>query len=137
MITQYSESYTAPSADIQNIVANSVSLLDKYVLMQTDEYEYTALVQNLANKKTEEITISRISTSGYNNRYQVSREEVSEFSYDVTNEYYTFSNCGFGRSLDVPAYEGAVTYGIAGITVLLFFAVIFKGVLFNCLKRKR
>lgn len=137
MITQYNDSYTAPSADIQNIVANSVSLLDKYVLMQTGEYEYTALIQNLANKDVEEITISRISTTGYNNRYQVSREDVNEFSYDVTNEYYTYSNCGFGRSLDIPAYEGALTYGVTGLVILVFFAVMFKGVLFNCLKRRR
>ncbi len=137
MITQYSDSYSSPSADIQNIVANSVSLLDNYVLMQTGENEYKALVKNLASKEVEEITISRISTSGYNNRYTVSREEVSDFSWNVSNEYYTYSNCGFGKSLDIPAYDGALTYGVTALTVLVFFAVIFKGVLFKCLKLKR
>lgn len=137
MITQYSESYSSPSADIQNIVANSVSLLDQYVLMQTGEYEYTALVKNLASKEVEEITVSRSSTSGYNTRYLVSREEVEDFSWQVSNEYYTYSNCGFGKSLDIPSYQGALTYGVTALTVLVFFAVIFKGVLFKCLSRKR
>lgn len=137
MIRQYTDSFSTPSADIQNIVANSVSLLDKYVLMQTGENEFTALVQNIASKDVEEITVSRLTGTGYNNRYQVSREEVSDFSYAVSNEYYTYSNCGFGRSLDIPAYDGAVTYGVTAMTVVLFFAIIFKGVLFKCLKSKR
>ena len=137
MITQYSDSNSSPSTDIQNIVANSVSLLDNYVLMQTGEFEYKALIKNLASKEVEEITISRTSTSGYNNRYTVSREEVTDFSWQVSNEYYTYSNCGFGKSLDIPAYEGALTYGVTALTVLVFFGVMFKGVLFKCLKQKR
>lgn len=137
MITQYTESYSSPSADIQNIVANSVSLLDQYVLMQTGENEYTALIKNMASKEVEEITISRASTSGYNTRYVVDREEIKDFSWNVSNEYYTYSNCGFGKSLDIPSYEGALTYGVTALTVLVFFGVIFKGVLFKCLRSKR
>lgn len=137
MISQYTGSYSNPSTDIQNIVANSVSLLDKYVLMQTGEYEYTALIKNVASKEVEEITISRSSTSGYTNRYVVNREESKDFSWNVSNEYYTYSNCGFGKSLEIPSYDGALTYGVTALTVLVFFAVVFKGALFKCLNRKR
>lgn len=136
MITQYSSSYGSISSDIQNLVANSVSVLDLYVLMQTGEYEYTALIQNLANKEVEEITITRSSGTNYSTTYSVSRQEVDEFAYSVSNEYYTFSNCGFGKSLDIPAYEGIRTYGITGLTVLIFFMVVFKGALFKCLRNK-
>lgn len=135
MITQYTSSYGSISSDIQNLVANSVSVLDLYVLMQTGEYEYTALIKNLANKEVEEITISRSSGNNYNNTYSVSRREVDEFDYSVSNEYYTFSNCGFGKSLDIPAYEGIRTHGIAAVTVLIFFMVVFKGALFKCLRK--
>ena len=62
MITQYTESYSAPSTQIQNIVANKVSLLDQYILMQTGQYEYTALIKNMASKETREITITRTGT---------------------------------------------------------------------------
>lgn len=137
MINQYSESSSSASSDIQNIVANSVSLLDKYVLFQTGDNEYTALIKNVASKEIEQIRIYRGSGTGYNNRYFVERKEVNDFSWNVTNEYYTFSNCGFGKSLDVPSYEGALTYGVTALTVLVFFGVMFKGVLFKCLKRKR
>ena len=134
MITQHNE-YGSISSDIQNLVANSVSVLDKYVLMQTGEYEYTALIQNVANKEVEEITISRTSGTNYSSTYKVTRREVDEFDYSVSNEYYTFSNCGFGKSLDIPAYEGIRTYGLTGLVCLVFFAVMFKGALFKCLKK--
>lgn len=135
MITQYSTSYGSISSDIQNLVANSVSVLDKYVLMQTGEYEYTALIKSLASKDVEEITISRSSGNNYSTTYSVTRRDVDEFDYNVSNEYYTFSNCGFGKSLDIPAYEGIRTYGLTGLTVLVFFMVIFKGALFKCLRK--
>lgn len=134
MITQYSE-YGTINSDVQNLVANSVSVLDQYILMQTGEYEYTALVKNMASKEVEEIKVSRISSTGYNTRYSVTRTNGVKFDYKVSNEYYVYSNVGYGKSLDIPAYEGVRTYGIAGITVLLFFMVVFKGALFKWLRK--
>lgn len=133
MITQYTD-YGSISADIQNIVANSVSVLDQYILMQTGQYEWTALVKNLASKDVEQIVITRGQQS-YTNNYSVRRVNGAKFDYNVSNEYYVYSNVGYGKSLDIPAYEGIRTYGIAGITVLLFFMVVFKGALFKCLRR--
>ena len=135
METQYDDAGTI-SADIQSIVANSVSLLDLYVLMQTGEYEYTALIKNLANKEVETITITR-SSSNYSSKYSVRREIGSDFDYSYSNEYYCYSNCGFGRALDIPSYEGIRTYGLTGLTVLIFFMVVFKGALFKCLENRK
>lgn len=135
MIRQYTTSYSSASSDIQNIVANSVSILDQYILMQTGEHEYTALIKNIASKDVEQITVSRISSSGYNNQYSVSRQNGADFDFSVSNEYYVFSNVGYGKSLNIPAYEGIRTYGLTSITVLLFFMVVFKGALFKCLRR--
>ena len=136
MITQYSE-YGSISADIQNLVANNVSVLDQYILMQTGEYEYTALIKNMASRDVEEIKVSRISTSGYNTRYAVTRQNGSDFDFEVSNEYYVYSNVGYGKSLDIPAYEGIRTYGITALTVLVFFMVVFKGALFKCLDKRK
>ena len=133
MITQYT-TYGSITSDIQNLVANSVSLLDSYILMQTGEYEYTALIKNNASKEVEEITITR-SSSSYSSGYSVSRASVDEFEYSVSNEYYVYSNCGIGKSINIPSYEGALTYSMVGLTVLIFFMVVFKGALFKCLKR--
>ena len=135
MIKQYTNSYSSPNADIQNIVANSVSILDQYILMQTGEYEYTALIKNMANKEVEQIKVSRSSASGYNTQYTVTRQNGADFNYTVLNEYYVYSNVGYGKSLNIPAYEGVRTYGLTALTVLVFFMVVFKGALFKCLRK--
>lgn len=135
MIRQYTNSYSSASSDIQNLVANSVSVLDQYILMQTGEYEYTALIKNMASKDVEQITVSRSSSSGYNNQYSVTRQNGADFDFSVSNEYYVYSNVGYGKSLNIPSYEGIRTYGITALTVLVFFMIVFKGALFKCLRR--
>lgn len=135
MIKQYTNSYSSPSADFQNIVANSVSILDQYILMQTGEHEYTALIKNIANSEVEQIKLTRSPATGYNTQYTVTRQNGAEFDYMVTNEYYVYSNVGYGKSLDIPAYEGVRTYGLTALTVLVFFMVIFKGALFKWLRK--
>lgn len=133
MITQYSE-YGSISSDIQNLVANNVSVLDKYILMQTGEYEYTALIQNVASKEVEEIKVKR-SSNNYSGNYSVSRKNGSDFIFTVSNEYYVYSNVGYGKSLDLPVYEGITAYSMTALTTLVFFMVVFKGALFKWLKR--
>ena len=66
MITQYTNSsgYSSVDSATQAVVANKISLLDKYVLMQTGEYEWTALVKNTMSKKTTQYIITR-NSSGY------------------------------------------------------------------------
>ncbi len=138
MITQYTESYSSPSSDIQNLIANKVRLLDQYILMQTGQYEYTALVYSGNTKECTKYTISRSSTSSYSNYYTVSESE-SDFEYTVSNEYYVYSNVGYGKSLDLPVYDGVISHCLMIMCCLAMFAVVFKGALFPCIKaiRKR
>lgn len=138
MITQYTESYSSPSSDIQNLVANKIALLDQYILMQTGQYEYTALVYNSNTKECVEYTISRSSSGSYNNYYTVS-EAAADFEYTVSNEYYVYSNVGYGKSLDLPVYDGVISHCLMIMCCLAMFAVVFKGALFPCIKaiRKR
>lgn len=134
MITQHSE-YGSITADIQNLVANSISVLDSYILMQTGQYEWRALIKNQATNEVEEIIVTRSSGGSFGNNYTVRRVDGSEFKYQVNNEYYVYSNVGYGKSLDIPSYEGVRTYGITALTCLVFLMVVFKGGLFKCLRR--
>lgn len=136
-ITQYTDSYGSISADIQNLISNKISLLDQYILMQTGQYEYTALVKNVASKEVTEYVVSRTSSSGYNNYYYTIAENESTFDYVVSNEYYVYSNVGYGKSLDLPVYDGVISYSLAIICCVVMFAVVFKGALFKCLKRRK
>lgn len=137
MITQYTNSSGYSSADsiVQATVANKISLLDQYMLMQTGEYEYTALVRNPFTKKTTQYKFSR--NYNYGSAYNLNVTEGVPWDYTVTNEVYVFSNMGQGRSLDLPVYEGVLSYSLIIICCTLLFAIVYKGVLFKCLDRAK
>ena len=85
MITQYTNSsgYSSTDSTVQTTVANKISLLDEYILMQTGEYEYTALVRNPFTKKTTQYKFTR--NSNYSSAYSLNVSQ-GEWDYNVTNE---------------------------------------------------
>lgn len=133
-MTQHTEYGSIPS-DVQNIVANKCSLLDRYILFQTGDNEYGAIVFDPVTKSGERYTFSR--TGNYGNTYRVSSTDVTEMTYTVNNEYYVFSNEGYGKSLSLPVYDAAIAWSMTALCVLVFFGVMFKGVLFKCLRKRR
>lgn len=134
MIDQYSE-YGSIPADVQNFVANKCSLLDRYVLFQTGEYQYGAIVFDPIRKTGTEYLFTR--SSNYNSSYTVRSSKVQEMTYLIDNEYYVYSNDGVGKSLDLPVYSAATAWSLTALCVLVFFGVMFKGVLFKCLRKRR
>lgn len=132
MITQVNDSYSSITADVQAIVANRCSVLDKYVLMQTGEREYSALIYDPVSKECKRLTIER--TNNYS-VWSVAEHTENDFSYVVNNEYYTYSNQGFGRALTLPCWEGMQTFSITFLCVVVSFAILFKGVLFRWLRK--
>lgn len=138
-MTQYTDSYSTAPTDIQNLVANDISLMENYVLMQTGQYEWTAQIQTVGTNATRQIVFTR-GASSYNSYYTVERTEGITFESTYTNEYYVYSNMGFGKSLDLPVYEGCTAWALMTISCVLMFAIVFKGVLFKCidaLRRRR
>lgn len=130
---QYDDFGTIPQA-VKDLVANKISLLDQYMLIQTGQYEYTAQIRNTSTQKVQQIRIYRES---YNSSWEV---EIREGSWDwvILNEYYCCSNVGYGSSLDLPVMEGVTAHATVIMCCALMFAIIFKGVLFPCLLgRKR
>lgn len=134
MIYQYNE-YGSIPADVQNFVANKCSLLDRYVLFQTGEYQYGAIVFDPVREIGTQYTFTR--SGNYNSNYTVSAAEVDEMSYSIGNEYYVYSNEGYGKALDLPVHDTAVAWSLTALCVLVFFGVMFKGVLFKCLRKRR
>ena len=135
MITQYTNTsgYSSTDGTVQSIVANKISLLDQYVLMQTGEYEYTALVRNSFTKKTTQYKSTR--NGNYSSAYSLKVSEGVEWDFNVTNEVYVFSNMGKGRALDLPVYDGVISHSLIIMCCALLFAIVYKGVLFKCLDR--
>lgn len=133
MISQYTDSYSVPSADIQALVNARVAPLDRYIIMRTGEYEYTALIQKGVTKEVTQLVISR-SIGGSSHPWTVS-ENVGEFDYTVSCPYYVVSNVGLGRQLDLLCWRGITAWSLAIIASVLCLWILFKGVLFGWRRR--
>lgn len=129
-MVQYTEYGTVPQA-VRDLVANKCQLLDQYILMQTGQQEYTALVRNPVTKETIQYRVYR--TNNYNTWTVVQTYGVWE--YTVTNEYYCYSNIGYGSALNLPVVEGIQAHAGAVLVCVLMLAIIFKGALFPCLRK--
>lgn len=134
MIKQYTDSYSSIPSQVVSIVNNKCSLLDKFIIMQTGDRQYTAMIYNVCSKKGKQYVFSRSSNFNY---YTVSESDISSFDYTVTNEYYVYSNDGIGQTVDLMVYHGATAHAVVIVSLFVMFAVIFKGALFKCLRRKR
>lgn len=130
-MTQYTDYGTIPQA-VRDLVANKISLLDNYILMQTGPYEYTALVNKPGLNKCVQYTISRLANYG---TYSM-RVSTGTWDYAVSNEYYCYSNVGYGAALSLPVTELATAHATVIIACALMLAIVFKGVLFRCLKKR-
>lgn len=128
-------SYGSISTDIQQLIGNAVGMLDKYILIRTGEYEYSALIQSPGSDTAKQITVSRNSS---NSTYNVSEEDGKEFSWNITNPYYSYSNLGFGKALQtITAYEQTTSIAVSALVCFLVLALFFKGVLFTPWRKKR
>lgn len=132
MIVQHDEYGTIPQA-VRDVVANKIALLDLYLLCQTGENEYTALIYNPNTKECREIIVTRGDSYG---QYSL-LERSGEWAYTINNECYVYSNVGQGAALDLPVVAGVTAHASMILCCALMFAIVFKGVLFPCLKRKR
>ena len=130
-MTQYEDYGSIPQA-VRDLVANKVSLLDQYILMETRDREYTALIRNTSTDETRQVVCYYV-----DGVYQVYEAE-GEWDWEVTNEYYVYSNVGYGAALDLPVVHGVTAHSTIIMCCALMFAIVFKGVLFPCLLgRKR
>ena len=133
-MTQYTDYGSIPQA-VRDLVANKISLLDSYILMQTGEYEYTALVNKPA-LGCREYKITRTSSNGYGSYLYRLEESEGSWDFTVSNEYYCYSNVGYGAALSLPVTDLTIAHSGAILACALMLAIVFKGVLFPCLKRR-
>lgn len=130
-MTQHNE-YSSIPQTVRDIVANRCSLLDEYIVMQTGDNRYGALIHNLVTNEVTELTFSRVSNYG---QYNVAESEGT-WEFTVNNEYYVYSNCKIGSALDLPVYDGVIAFGTVTLVIVLMFLVVFKGWLFPFFRRK-
>lgn len=136
MDNQYLNTSSIPSQVI-NISNNKVGVLDDYILYCTGEYRYSLLIKSRLPGQTAKLyTFSRSDTAG-DRYYSVTLTDNVPFEFSVSNEYYVYSNIGYGQSLTPVCWQGIQTFSLAGITCALFLGIVFKGGLFKCLRRRK
>lgn len=135
MLTQYYEAGTISSTFL-DVFYSKIGALDRYVITQTADGQYGCLVYRIPQKECVMYTITRTG-SNYGNYYYQFTETPSTWEYDIDNEIYCYSNVGIGRMDVLPCHEIMVCWGVAIMTCALALAIVFKGVLFKCLRKNR
>lgn len=135
MLTQYRDAGTISSTFL-DVFYSKIGALDRYVIAQTSENQYSCLVYRIPQKECVMYTITRTG-SNYGNYYYHLSEKESTWEYDIDNEIYCYSNIGLGRMDVLPCHEIMTCWGVAILTCALALAIIFKGVLFKCLRKNR
>lgn len=136
MDNQYLNGSSIPS-QVVNISNNKVGVLDDYILYCTGEYRYSLLTRSRLPGQTAKLyTFSRYDSTG-DRYYNVTFTDNVPFEYNVSNEYYVYSNIGYGQALNPVCWQGIQTFSLAGITCALFLGIVFKGGLFKCLRQKK
>lgn len=135
MLTQYYEAGTISSTFL-DVLYSKIGALDRYVITQTGDGQYGCLVYRIPQKECVMYTITRTGSS-YGNYYYNLTERESTWEYDIDNEIYCYSNVGLGKMAVLPCHEIMSCWGVAILTCALALAIVFKGVLFKCLRKNR
>lgn len=131
MITQWNDngSYsTVPNAAI-SIVANRVGMLDSYIMFCTAENEYTALINPIVGNPFK-VVIYRGNSGNYNYVWRVSETETADTSFELSNEYYCYSNIRFGQHYSID-YSGLLTAVICICATYAFFFTSYRVKVFS------
>ena len=134
-MTQYDVS-TSISTNWLDVFYSKIGPLDEYVIMQTGENTYGCLVKRIPSREVIQYTITRTGSNYGNYYYSLTEQQNASWSYSITNEIYVYSNTGQGRLAVLPCHEIMLCWGVTGLVCLIFLAVVFKGALFKCLRRK-
>ncbi len=134
-MNQYSGNFQTIPASVLNVLYSKLGPLDEYIIMRTGENTIGMLVHRIPSGDIIQYTVSRPSASYGNQWYDIS-ESSSYWSYNVYNEMYVYSNVGYGVMDVLPVHQIMLCWGVTGCVCLVFLALVFKGALFKCLRRR-
>ena len=126
------DSYSSIPQEVREVTANKIKLLDEYVLFQSGEGQYTALIHDLITGEVRQLIFYLDAETQTFDIY----ESEGTWDYTVYNEVYCYSNVGLGAALDLPVMEGVQSHAAVVFTVVLMFLVVFKSTLFPFHKKK-
>lgn len=121
------QQYSQPSTVSQSVIdvcEQHISIFDKYLIYQTGQYEYTCYIDKfLGGVKI--VTVYRQNSSSV---WHVSHSTADSFPASITYPYYSVSNVGLGKSIDMTAQTNIVTaVSVMGIFLVLCLKTMFFG----------
>lgn len=132
-MTQYTGAGSIGSSHL-NLLYSKIGPVDSYIIMRTSDDTVGMLVYDNVTKECTEYTIEQTGSNYGSYAYQL-YEQPGTWEYTVTNEYYVYSNVGYGSMQVLPVHEIMVCWGVAGLTCLAFVMLMFRGVLIRWRKR--
>lgn len=130
-MTQYNYYSEIPDR-ILEIVASRCRVLDEYIVFQSGEAEYVAMIRDMVTGDVTQLLFRRSASGVYS-----MIESAGVWEWNITNEFYCYSNVGLGSVLDLPVYDGVQAHFAVVFTVVLMFLVVFRSSLFPFGKRSK
>lgn len=135
MVTQ-STDYSTISSTVLQLFYSKLGPLDEYIIMRTDEDEYTMLVRKIPSGTVTEYVCTRVyASSSWGSSYYDITSSSGDFDYSVSNEFYVYSNVGLGTMDILPVHEIMTSFACVSLCCLIFLAVMFKGALFKICRK--
>lgn len=121
-------------SQISTYFASQINILDDYVLVKVGDNEYVGIIECKLYKDVYKFTRS----GSYNSSFSVSIDSDSEDTIEVKYPVYCISSQrGEGFRVEAPRVQDTADFALCFILGLLCFAILFKGVMFKCLRKRR
>lgn len=134
MLIQYEDAGTISNTYL-DVFYSKIGVLDRYVICQIGEGRWGCLIYRIPSKECIQYTITRTGSNYGGYSYSLT-EQNSDWEYSISNEIYCYSNIGLGKMAILPCHEIMTSWGVTALTTVVMLAVVFKGALFKCLRRK-
>lgn len=112
---QYTSVYNTPSG--MPFFANKIGLGEDFICMQTGQYEYQCFVGDYEGGDGKLYILTR--SGGGSSGYITGSRDVTGETFEISNDYYVYSNIGIGQAYALPSYSNSVS-------PLLAFLVVFE-----------
>ena len=126
MGTQYNDVNGLPSAVYRDYILTYADMWDHYIIYQSGQYEYTGYVWDDWGNTTL-ITITRESTTGYNNRWRSEVEYDVQHSYTIIEPMYAYSTeKGDGQYYMPQNFSSTMAMSQLILTVIVALILVFR-----------
>lgn len=130
----YTQSNNSVSSSYYNFFLSKVPDGEDYIIFATENDYICIYGDYISGNKFDDTTVIKISRS-YNNQGTVTYVDENTSNFNISYEYYTYSNIGYGTYISSPRVStNALTHDVIQTSLLLTLLFCFIG--FNVIKKR-